>query len=162
MSRDSSNKLLQIVNSETPTDVFLYLVSVKFADSTILRYVKNHVNVVSRGHTYVASNFNITLPEEVGDSLPSVNMEFSVNEYDSLARLIMSQKSPELTLEVVLASDPSVVENGPFSFEIRGFSAAGNSVKLEAGFEPFLDLSIPQMKYTPTLFPGLFQHVRGI
>lgn len=161
MSRDSSSKLLSIVNSETPADVFLYVVTVKWEDLTYSRFVRNYEDIISRGNTFTASSFEIALPEEPLDTIPTIKFRFGVSEKVPLQRLITATQLPELTLEVVLASNPDIVEVGPFTFDMRGFSINGVIVDVEAGFEPFLDLSVPQLKYTPMLFPGLFEHVRG-
>lgn len=161
MSRSSSNKLLSIVNSDTPNDIFLFLVEVDWKDGTFSRYVKNYENITSRFNVYEAASFEITLPEEPDGNIPTVNFTFGVNEYNALSKLRTATQTPELKLEVVLATDPNIVEIGPFTFDMKGFNISGNAVRVEAGFEPLLDLVVPQIKYTPTLFPGLFEQVRG-
>lgn len=161
MSRDSSNKLLSIVNADSPNDIFLYLVTVAWEDGSYSRYVKNYESITSRGNVYSPSSFEISLPAEPDGNIPTINFSFGVDNYGALEKLRSSTKQADLTLEVVLASDPNTVEIGPFTFQIKGFSVTGNAVQVEAGFEPFLDLALPQIRYNPLLFPGLFEHVRG-
>jgi hypothetical protein len=161
MSRDSSNKLLSIVNADTPNDVFLFLVSVQWEDGSYSRYVKNYEDIISRGNVYKAGSFSISLPEEPDGNIPTVKFSFNVTELQMLSKLRTDNEVPELTLEVALASDPNIVEVGPFVFDIKGFRVNGPSVEVEAGFEPLLELSVPQIKYSPLLFPGLYSHVRG-
>lgn len=159
--RDSSNKLLTIVSSETPNDVFLFLITIEYPNGVKERFVKNFEDVSSRQQTYRAASFEITMPEEPEDSVPTMNFAFSVAERDALRELRESTDLPMLTLEIVLSSDPNVVEVGPFVFDVRSFQVQGVSVRVEAGFEPMLDLAVPQMSYDPNLFPGLFKDVRA-
>lgn len=161
MSRGSSNKLLSIVNAETPNDIFLHLVTVEWPDNTVNRFVKNAEPVNSRGETYQASSFEIQLPEEPEDTVPTLTFQFSVSDTQIIQKLRQSDGNalPILTLEVVLASDPNIVEMGPFTFEIRKYQNQGVAVAVEAGFEPILDFALPQLAYNPSVTPGLFKNV---
>lgn len=157
--RGSSNKFLSIINSRTPNDVFLFLVTVTYPDNSVERFVKNYEPITSRGETYQPVSFEVNLPEEPEDSVPTVNFAFAVTETSALRKLRQSTDLPKLKLEMVLASDPDVVEMGPYEFSIRSFSVEGVAVNVEAGFFPILDLAIPQLTYNPILFRGLFKDV---
>lgn len=157
MSRGSSNKFLTTIAEEQPDDIFLHLITVDWPDNTTNRYVKNYEDVISRGNTYSASSFNVTLPEEPSDSIPSVTFQFGVGERTIVRKLREADGRPILTLELVLASDPDIVEMGPFTFDVRRYNTQGVSVSVEAGFEPYLDFAVPQFRYSPQLFPGLFK-----
>ena len=161
MSRGSSNKLLELVSSDTPNDIFLHLVTVFWPDNTEDRYVKNYEDVTSRGNNYQAASFNINLPAEPEDEVPTINLQFSIAERTIVRKLRESTTPPTLRLEVVLASDPDIVEVGPFDFDLRRFDSQGMNVSVEAGFEPILDLALPQLTYNPILFAGLFKSVRS-
>jgi len=157
MSRGLRDSFLTLVNDETPNDIFLHLITVSWADNTYSRYVKNFEDVVSRGDTYKAGSFSIQLPEEPEDSIPTITVGFSATEEDIVHRIRNETSPPALKLELVLASDPDYVEVGPFDFDVRSVRVRGIEVNVEAGFEPILDLVIPQITYSPKAFPGLFK-----
>ena len=159
MSRGVSNNLLEIVNSEETATAFLHLVTIFWKDGSVDRFVKNFKPIVSRGAFYQASSFSIALPEEPDDTIPTLRFQFSVSEKTILNKLRDESESPLVRLEVVLHQNTDIVEIGPFDFDVKDFQIQGASVIVEAGFEPILDLAIPQVSYTPNLFPGLFKNV---
>lgn len=159
MSRGSSNNFLNVVNADQPNDIFIHLVTVFWPDNSVDRYAKNYEPVTSRTNTYDASAFEINLPEEPTDSVPTIRMDFTASDRTVLRKLVEATESPLVRLEVVLASDTDIVEMGPFDFDVKEFQIQGPAVSVELGFEPILDLAIPQISYTPTLFPGLYSNV---
>ena len=159
MSRNSSEKLLGIVNKENPDDIFLHLVTIDWPDGSVDRYVKDNVDTTSRGNNYQAAAFNIQVPEEPEDSTPKLTFQFSLADRVIINKLRTATEPPILTLEIVLGSDPNIVEMGPFTFDLRKYQNQGVSVSVEAGFEPILDFAVPQITYSPTYFPGLFKAV---
>lgn len=159
MSRGSSDNFLSVINNEYPNDIFIHLVTVFWPDGSTSYYAKNYEPVTSRGQSFQEAGFKINLPEEPTDSVPTLRMNFNIGERTLPNKLLDSVEPPLVRFEIVLASDPDIVELGPFDFDVREFEAQGTSVSVEVGFEPILDLSIPQIAYTPTLMPGLFKSV---
>lgn len=159
MSRGASETLLASVNSEFTNEAFIHLVTVFWDDNTEDRFAKNYEIVTSRGSEYGPSSFTINIPEEVSDDVPTLRMEFGLNESTIINKLNNSTNPPLVRFEIVLGSDPDVVELGPFDFDVREYQTQGASVTVEMGFEPILDLAVPQLTFTPAAFPGLFKDV---
>lgn len=156
--RGASQNFISIISENTPNDVFLHLVSVTWDDGEVSRWVKNYEGITSRGDYYTPSSFNVTLPSDPGDEIPTLNFSFALGDKITMRRLRNSTVRPTLRLEIVLASDPNIVELGPFDFDIRDFDMKGDAVVVKAGYEPLLDYEIPQLSYSPPMFPGLFSN----
>ena len=158
MSRGSSNKFLQVINAEFTNDGLVRLVTVNWPDGTTDRFAKNYESVFSRGNLFKPGSFSAAIPEEPEDDVPSIEFSFSATETDIVQKLTNSVESPMIRLEIVLESDVDTVEAGPFDFGVNNFQVQGASVRVEAVFEPLLDLAVPQVTFTPTFFPGLFKN----
>ena len=162
MPRGASENLLSVANSEFPQDPFIHLVTVEWPDGETTRFAKNYEDIVSRGNTYSASAFRVKLPEEPEDSIPKITFEFSIAETELVEKLRLAPEPPTLSLEIVLGNDPDTVEMGPFKFDVRSFRGQGVGFEVEAGFEPVLDHAIPQISYTPVLFPGISKRITAL
>ena len=159
MSRGASETLLATVNSEFTNEAFIHLITVFWPDNTEDRFAKNHELVESRGSTFGAASFNINIPEEVDDDVPTLQLDFGLNETTLINKLNASTTPPLVRFEIVLGSDPNTVELGPFDFDVRQYQTQGPRVTVELGFEPVLDLAVPQLTFTPAAFPALFKDV---
>ena len=85
-------------------------------------------------------------------------LAFPLTERAVFERLRGFNESPTLTLELLLGSDLDTVEHS-FVFDVRDYSAQGGTASVTLGFEPILDLSIPQLNYAPYIVPGLFSNI---
>jgi hypothetical protein len=138
-------------------EVWLQLLTVEHsAIVTPIRIVANTENVVSRGDTYTAFPFEISIPATMAESVELV--------VDNVSRELIEEvrgiDTPlTLTLEVVLASDPDTVEAGPFAFQSRTVEYDVQRMRFTLAYEPLLSEPFPAYTYTPLDYPGLFQAV---
>jgi hypothetical protein len=138
-------------------EVFLMLLTIAHAALTpSLRFANNTVDVMSRGDTYLGWPFQMMLPSELDDQLPTVTLQI-----DNVDRRIMEgvralTSPPSVMLEVVLASSPDTVEAGPFAFTLRGCDYDALVVSGSLSFEDVLNEPYPAQTFTPGRFPGLF------
>lgn len=106
--------------------------------------------------TYQALPFLIDLPSSTDDSLPQIRLRIDNvgREITDTLRTITS--APSVTVSVVLAEDPDVVEVGPLAFRLT--SAVVDAVEVEGtlAFESLLGEPYPSMEFLPSTHPGLF------
>lgn len=130
-----------------------------------IRVVGNHVNIDSRGDTYVAYPFSIDLPDDAPNEMPRVRLEVDnvgvPDDADPLARRVSDYlraiDSPfTATLEVVLASQPDIVEAGPFELRCAKAEYDAATVSGDLTFEDVLNEPYPAGSFVPASHPGLF------
>jgi len=138
-------------------EVWLQLLTVEHsAIVTPIRIVANTEDVVSRGDTYTAFPFEISIPATSAESVELVVDNVS----RELIEEVRSIDTPlTLTLEVVLASHPDTVEAGPFAFQSRAVEYDVQRMRFTLAYEPLLSEPFPAYVYTPIEYPGLFQAV---
>jgi hypothetical protein len=138
-------------------EVFLQLVTITHEDlASTLYFVNNTVDIVSRGNTYLGWPFQITLPDEREDTMPTVQLVIDNVDRRIMEGIRLLPSAPALRLEVILASDPDTLEAGPFNFTVRGVEY--DALVIQATLAPEDLLNEPAIAYTfaPKDFPGLF------
>lgn len=137
-------------------DAFLVLLTVTVPDLSDTAYIVNNLeDVVSRGNTYLAYPFSITLPSELEDEQPRV--EIVIDNVDRrITEFIRAQLEPPLfKIEVVLASSPDTVERTVDYLTLSDVEYDAATVK--ATLTPADLLSLPAIDhyYDATQFPDL-------
>lgn len=157
MPRALSTAAKQAIYAAETGEVFLMLVAISHAQlATPLRFVSNTVDVTSRGNLYLGWPFRLALPAEYDDQLPTVQLQI-----DNVDRRIMEgvralTSAPTVTVEVILASAPDVVEAGPFDFTLRTCEYDALVISGTLAFEDVLNEPYPFQTMTPGHMPGLF------
>lgn len=137
---------------------FLILLTIDHADLTDpIRVTNDAVTTVSRGQTYLSYPFAIALPGEQEDEVQTTRLRIDNISGEILATLRRLSGKPTLTMDVVVASTPSVVEAGPFQYRLNSIDADALTLEGELQAEPILVEPIPAAKITPIRFPGLFK-----
>lgn len=111
MPRNLSALATSSVQSIETGEVFLLLLEIKHSTlTTPYRLVNNTEKIVHQGNDYIAYPFNIELAADDGDKLPEVRLTID-NVDRSLVQAIRSLSTPpEITLKLVIASQPDTVE----------------------------------------------------
>jgi Domain of unknown function (DUF1833) len=123
-----------------------------------LRFVNNTKDVISNGETYVAYPFAMTLPDDAGDRLPRVGITIDNVDrqiVDTIRILSPQLPPPKLGMSLILASDPDVIEAGPFDFTVRDTSWDAFSVTGVLAYEDVLNRQFPAGTYNARDFVGL-------
>lgn len=153
----SANFIDAVVNQNTD-EVFLFLITLSHDDLlNPIRVVNNVENINSRGMEFTAFPFDLILPQDDGDTLPQVIISLSNVDLSLVDEIRSLNSSLDVTLEIVLASNPSYVE---MSIEgMKTISVQYDAQKIEATcqIEDVLNLVFPKDSYLPSNFPGLFQ-----
>lgn len=121
------------------------------------RLVQDNEDLTSNGLVYTALGFDLTLPQEDGDSLPSVNLEIDNVGQDLAVPLVQNTDPLTVELEIVLKSEPDTVLAGPWQFLAANTSVSAQSIALQLRYEDMLNEAFPCVRMTPENFPGLFQ-----
>lgn len=141
----------------TATDPILVLLTIEHADlAEPIRLVRNNANIVSRGETFTAFPFDLTLPgSSDGGSSPARIVIDNVDQ--TIWQTIRAIATPPtLLIEVVLASAPNVVEESLPIFKLTSASADRFSVEATLA-DSAEDESEPlvQWELTPSVAPAL-------
>jgi hypothetical protein len=138
--------------------VFLYLVKIEGEGFDPLYFVDNTEPVVSGGNEHIPCGFRVTLPTQDDDG----NSRACRIEMDNVDRRIAEVVEETigariiLTVSVVMAQNPDVIETGPFKFVLRNVSISKETVSAELYDFYIYDRNLPGIRYTPQDFPGLF------
>jgi len=108
------------------------------------------------GNTYLAWPFQVALPEEREDTVPTIQIVIDNIDRRIMAGIRSLPTAPTVLLEVVLASSPDTVEAGPFNFTLRGVDYDALTITGTLSPEDILNEPFPQYTYSPASFPGLF------
>ena len=137
-------------------EAFLMLVTIAHSDfAETLYFVNDTVDLVSRGNTYRGWPFQVTLPEEREDSLPTVQLQIDNVDRQIMQGIRALTTAPMVTLEVVLALSPDTVEAGPFHFTLRGVDYTALVITGTLAPEDILNEPFMQYSFTPEWFAGL-------
>lgn len=110
--------------------------------------------------TFVACNFNFTIPDQNEGSLPSIkitvdNVTKQISQYLEEA---VNLKSPlSLTYREYLASDPTQPQYIISGLSVKEVSSSSTKVTCTAQFSDLLNKSFPKKVYRPEDFRGLLQ-----
>lgn len=136
-------------------EAFLWLLTITSANET-LRVVNNMEDVVSRGNTFTAYPFNISLPVE--DGAKELALTLTIDNVDQmLVEAIRGfLEPPMMTLELVLSSDFNTVEK-KIDF-LRLSNVEYDALQIRGSLKPInvLGNSFPASNYDPAQFPSLF------
>ncbi len=146
-------------------EVFLALLVIRHVtipEGGVLRFVNNLEDAYSRAdgsaepQQYLACPFALRLPAERGDVLPQVQLAID-NVHPAITETIRTMQSPPtLTLYIVLASTPDIVEAGPFQFTLKSATYDAQQVTGTLAFFDVLNEPFPYRTFTPQEWPGVF------
>lgn len=127
-------------------------------------YVNDNVATTStvsgESRVYQPAGFMISLPDDTEEGTPTAKLDFDAGDVSVLRKLRAVDGLVRLRLWVVLSDDPNTVEFGPVEYELTEFDASGTAVSLSLEAEPILDVQIPGLRYTPQVFPSLWDNRR--
>lgn len=157
MSNLSDDAIQALTATETNT-VFLYILRLLVDGIETFCAVNNNQSVVSNGITYNPVAFSITLPSQTTDGGAGA-AKLSIDNTDrAIMQLVTEAIGKRITAEVsiILASTPDIIERGPLRLILRNVTATKQTVSGELYDFYLFDRIIPEGRYTPKDFPGLF------
>lgn len=157
MARNLSAATVRELFKQSSGEAYHTLLTISHADMSTVRLCDDAQDIVSRGDTYVAFGFQITLPPDVSEQLPRAQLQIP-NVDRRLIDELRSIEGPLLvTMEVVTATDPDTVEVGPYAFDLVDVTYTAKVVSGTLAYEPILEQTFPADTFTPQLFPRLFK-----
>lgn len=152
-----STAALQSTQDVSSGEVWLVLLTISHASlGTPIRVVRNTVDIVSNGETFTAYPFEISLPEDVDGQIPQVSLSIS-NVDKMLMDTLRSIITPlDVTVQVVLASSPDVIELSVTDFKLREVQYDATNINGTLLMEDVLNIRIPADIMNPGQYPGLF------
>lgn len=155
MPRSLSATALASMHAPQTGEVWLVLLTISNPGMTTIRVVNNTEDVVSRGNTYQAFPFEIELPGEDPDSPSSARLRIDNVDKRIVEAVRSISTPPEVTIEVILASQPNTVEISYANLTLRSVEYDAGSVRGELVFESIFSEPVT-LTITPNRFPGLF------
>ena len=147
----------ELIRDETAA-VFLYLLKLEAEGIAPLYLVDNTEPVTSQGIAYTPCAFTCLLPEQNDDGA-SKPCRVEVDNVDRRIAEIAEETvntRVTLTVSVVMAQNPDVVETGPLRFILRNITLSKETVQAELYDFYMYDRNLPGLRYSPQDFPGLF------
>jgi len=157
MPRDLSLTARQAINAPETGEAFIILLTLDHPDlAAPIRVSSDAVDTVSRGNSFVAFPFDLSLPDDTDGRPPRAKLRID-NVDRRIVRAIRSIPSPpSVLIEIVRGADPDAIEAAFPDFQMRdiGYDALvveGALTLEELNGEPY-----PARIFSPADFPGLF------
>lgn len=146
-----------IVALETD-ELLVCLLTISHPDMETVRIVNNTEPVVRGSTTWHPYSFEASFPDDTDDATPNVTLRIDNLDLEIIRKVRSLQgPRPQVRLEAVLASQPSVVEMGPYIFSVLQVDFDLMELEVQIGYqEDFLNQGVPAQTYTPSSSPGLF------
>ena len=156
MSFSSAFKIA--VLEQTTEEVFLWLLTIQHQESdTTFRLVNNLDDVVSRGNTYMAFPFQFVLPEDDGETLPTIQISVDNVSLELIEIIRTYGTGITITSEIIMASAPDNVEYSIDDLSLVDATYNSQSITLTAQIQDLLNQRFPADDYLPRTFPGMFK-----
>ncbi len=157
MSRTLSNAALQAIYSQETNQVFLVLLEIDHADLVDpIRVVSNHQAITSNGQTYVPYAFEFDPPDEREGVITSAKLIIDNIDRTIVATIRSLTTPPTVTVSIILADSPDVIEAGPLTFLLRNVTYDVETVSGDLIYDELDNLNIPGDTFNPVDFGGLF------
>lgn len=156
--RAVSQQALQALLAQATSEVFIPCLRIDHpAFDEPIRLAYNTETVHRADGDYLPYAFQIKLPDQLEDSIPSVqvivdNTDLAVN--DAIRTLV---GAPDVRFEVVLASSPDTIEAGPFDFKLQQATADADTISGALGLDAdVFSQQFPGQNYSPVNSKGLY------
>jgi hypothetical protein len=157
MSRTLSTAARQALYGATTEEVFLILLTLDHETLEMpLRVSSDAVNTVSRGETFIAYPFQLSLPDDEEGKSPHARLVIDNVDRQIVAAVRGLTSAPTVLMEIVRAADPDTVEAVFADFRLTDVTYDSQVVEGDLTIEDFTAEPYPAASFSPSLFPGLF------
>lgn len=155
--RSLSTVLQRAIYAQDTKEVVLMLLTIAHANLvTPIRVVNNLEAITSQGYTWAAFPFEVSLPIESDDQIPVMTLRIDNVDRQIVTAVRNLQGPPDITLDIVVASQPDIVEATFVGFKLKNVSYDNLVVEGEMRLEEILSEPYPQHRMTPFHFTGLY------
>ena len=166
MSRIVSAAFQQAVNSQTTNEVFTVLLTISHesfiddiricSDPAVLLPVAGVRGVVSRGDEFIYLPFEVVFPSQDDSGISNATIVTDNVDRTIIAAIRGADSPVDITVELVLSSDPDTVEASVENFRLEGVTYNSLTVSGQLSVEYFDLEPFPKGRFTPSEFPGIF------
>jgi hypothetical protein len=155
----TSDAALRAIFSERTTEVFITLVKIESEEIgfTTIRWAKDHpTQITSNGETYEGCCFEVSMISDQDENLPESSLRIQNVDRVIVNTVRTLTRPPNISVSVILASEPDTILRGPFTMKLRNVSWNALVVMGSLKIEDILNEPIPGESMTPELCPGIF------
>lgn len=161
MSRDTSLTFRQAINARETGEAFIIFVEISNSPgqtdlSESILVCNNSVDTISNGSTYVAYPFDLTLPDDVEDGVPTCRLTIDHVARELTVGIRSLTGPPAVRIMVALASDPDTIEVDFPYFKLVNVSYDSLTIEGDISIEGYMNEPYPGDSFGPSNFPGLF------
>jgi hypothetical protein len=159
-SQRPSPRFVKAARQQETDEVAVVLLTIEHPQlNPAARICSDAVDLVSRGETFKGGiPFEYAFPDEDPERQVSVRLSIDILDQKlvEMIRTIPPDPRPTVTMELVMASTPDIVEAGPYIFELVAADWDITAAEFEIGFEDLLNEMCPHHRFLPSTHPGLF------
>ena len=138
-------------------EAFLALVTLDHPElASPVRVSSDSTDTPSRGETFVAFPFRITLPEDSAERPPRARLKIDNVDRTIVKKLRAISSAPTVLIEIVRGDDPDTVEASFPDFKLRDAGYDVLEVEGDLDLEDFISEPYPAFIFSPAHFPALF------
>lgn len=147
--------LIPAVNQSQTNEAFLFLLTIT-TPSEVIRVVNNMEDIVSRGETYTAYPFSLSLPADTGDKQPNLQLVIDNTDQALVNAIRGFPKAPSVKVELIVSGSPDIVEKSIDFLQVSSVSYDALSITIEMRPVNILARKFPAASYSSTEFPDLY------
>jgi hypothetical protein len=157
MSRTLSTNFKTGAFKQESDAVYLVLLEIDHASlSEPIRVVNNYEDVTSNGNLYSAFPFTINMPDDTDDKMPDVTLAIDNIDRTIVDAIRTLTGPPVINISVIVASNPDLIEAGPYRMTLRDSSYDAMMVTGTLAIEDMLNEPYPIDTMNPSQFPNMF------
>ena len=157
MTRSLSDASKQALYAPETAEAFLILLTLDHEGlAEPIRVTSDAVNTVSRGETFIAYPFDLTLPDDEENKSPRARLVIDNIDRQIVAVLRSLATPPTMKIEIIRAADPDTVEATFEDFRLINVTYDSSVIEGELAIEDFTAEPYPAASFTPGNFPGIF------
>ncbi len=157
MSRNVSATLKQAIFAQETDEAFIVLLTISHSDLSVpIRVSSDSTNTVSRGDTYIAYPFDLSLPADSDERPPRARVAIDNVDRVLVTAIRSITGAPTVLMEIVRASDLETVEVSFPDFQLKDVRYNALVVEGDLVIEAFEEEPYPADIFSPANFPGVF------
>lgn len=154
--RTLSPAALESAFSQETDEVWLVLLTITHPSlAAPIRFVNDFQSLVSRGNVFLAFPFEVEFPEQDADSPGEARLTIDNIDRSIVNTIRAISSPPDITMEVVLASQPDTVEAVFSGLTLRNVNYDALKVSGVLRFEDIMTEPV-SVQMTPARFPAMF------
>lgn len=158
MPRLLSSSAIRAAQQENSPEVFLVLMTIVTMPETAdnIRVVNNSEDIVSRGLTFIAAPFSLSLPDSSDSTFTTAQVEIDNVDTRIWQGVRALDQASQVKIEVILASEPDTVILTTDGLIMREATATNTKVTGTLLPDSVWQRGFPAHDFDPSQNPGMF------